>query len=307
MSFAESLEEREDARQRMLKASKQAAAQLRPLWHILVAELNVVMPKEPDASTLRFGPSNVVVALQVLKPATPYEGETAKALTVSIGADVIDAGETALIEHLRHHYPCHCPRCGINFPVGTAACVLGDRAGMLWRKESPRPTYYIENIDSYGLNGIWPGTRGLRYAIELENWRVFGIEITRPKGQHFFTPARSARESIVEEIASKIPAITEAMNGNSKSEILVSRFSFIHLLGLPHHLRYCSPHLPGPVRVDAKYIYSASRRLLCRGLAVDFPSRVGLCRRIPRPIASGQMGHKKPDTRKPNEDPRSLI
>lgn len=226
MSLTEIVQETEEARRTIAKSARRVLAHLAPHWDIIGRELNVRLATVPAAESVRIHPGVVLLDLYVLKPATKYTPEKTCKFTVPIRPDVFDAGVQTLVVHLREAFPVRCIRCGINHPQGTVECQLGDVAGLAWRPESPRPRYYIEPNKSLGLFGIDPGTRTLRYAIELSNERIYGVEVTRAKGSTFLRPAPQIHALLVRKISAEIPLIQMLAVGTGGSNHLVSRLSY---------------------------------------------------------------------------------
>jgi hypothetical protein len=143
----------------------------------------------------------VTFLIPVRVPASQVEAERQSTMRVSLPELAIVSDEETVRHTLRDEFPLMCARCGLVYRERTRHCEspAGCWGGLRWRRVSPQPTYYIETEDNYGY--FSPGPRGLRYAIDLGDFGVFGVQYTLRYKEKWRTPTDWVVHDVVHRLS----------------------------------------------------------------------------------------------------------
>jgi hypothetical protein len=176
--------------------------QFSPFWETVQEELGIAEAlRSCTPPTLKLDGERIGFPIPVRVPASDFEAERRSATWISIPDTAIAEDLEHLRRVLRREFPLRCSRCGIVYPVGSQRCTSPATCwGTLrWRTVSPRPVFYVETEDNYGY--FSPGPRRLRYAIDLSDYGVFGVQYTLRTRDKWLTPIPWVVRDVVYRLA----------------------------------------------------------------------------------------------------------
>jgi hypothetical protein len=178
---------------------------VQPLWADLQRELGVPEDlREAGPVRIDLEGNRLAFNINARVPATSIEKERLAVRRISVPNEALDHDLNQLQNILRREFPLVCGRCGIFHPPGTRRCDSAAKCWgwISWRSESPRPKYYVESTGNYGYYN--PGTRGLRYVIDLDDYTIFGIQITLPRADKWMKPIPEVTADVIRRISENV-------------------------------------------------------------------------------------------------------
>jgi hypothetical protein len=158
----------------------QISTRVAALWPVLQTELGVAPElMTGEAPLVRVENGLVGVEVPVRVRATEWERERRSSQLFLLPASVLDEGLDKAGLLLRRSFPLACTRCGLVQPLRSPACQSTAKCWgqVIWRKEAPKPRFYIETRAATGYFAGVPA-RGLRYALDLNTREIRAIQHT---------------------------------------------------------------------------------------------------------------------------------
>lgn len=193
-----------------------ARERIQPLWATLQEELGI----PDDLKTPAPGPilsldgDRLILPLEVRVPGTAWEPERRAQMRFAIPELAVASDAAVAREVLRREFPLQCTRCGLVHRAGCSHCQSPATCWgrLVWRTVSPQPSFYVETEGNYGY--FSPGPRGLRYAIDLNDLSIFGVQYTLRNKPKWVTPIPEVVRDIVIRISeSVLTDLEQALRG----------------------------------------------------------------------------------------------
>ena len=190
---------------RLLATRDQIEAKIRTRfatnWKVLQEEIGVpedLRSSEPPARIDLEG-TRVAFVVPVRVPASTWQSERRAHMRITIPAEASDCDAAGLRKVLQREWPLRCSWCGLAHSAGIARCTSSGNCwgALYWRPESPKPLFYVERAATFGYFPQGPQPRGLRYAIELSDNTLFGVQITLRHSDRWIDPVSETVRTIV--------------------------------------------------------------------------------------------------------------
>lgn len=200
-------------------------------WQVLQEEIGIpqdLRSSEPP-ERLSLDGTRIAFVVPVRVPASAWQAARSGQMRITLPADAVDSSVSTLKKSLQREWPLRCSRCGLAHGVGIARCTsIGNCWGQLyWRSESPRPLFYVERAGSYGYFPQGPQPRGLRYAIDLANNSLLGVQITLRNSDRWINPVSGTVQSIVGRLTDSVATdLACALDGELTTHADPACFSF---------------------------------------------------------------------------------
>jgi len=177
-------------------------------WQILQEEIGVpqdLRTSDPPARIDLDG-NRVAFVVPMRVPASAWQSERHAQVRITIPAEASDCDASTLRRVLQREWPLRCSWCGLAHSAGISRCTSSGNCwgALYWRPESPRPQFYVERAATFGYFHQGPQPRGLRYAIELSNNTVFGIQVTLRHKDQWINPVPDTICAIVDRLTESI-------------------------------------------------------------------------------------------------------
>jgi hypothetical protein len=199
-------------------------------WDIIKEELGVPQDSryaEPPARFDMVG-AHLTFPVTVRAPKSFNRAERIAPMQVSIPAEAADCSPRKLRELLRRERPLRCSGCGLAHRAGLARCTsAAECSGALhWRNDAPRPAFYVEPAGTYGYFPKGPQPRHLRYAIDLSDYLLFGIQITLRHDNRWIDPIHEVAKDVLQRLQGTVALnLSRAINGELTAHASASRLS----------------------------------------------------------------------------------
>ena len=200
-------------------------------WDIIKEELGVSeFPRsaEPPARFDLVG-AHLTFPITVRGPKSVSRAERQALMQVAIPAEAADCSPRKLRELLRREWPLRCSHCGLAHRSGLALCTsTAECSGSLyWRKDAPHPAFYVESSGTHGYFPHGPQPRGLRYAIDLSNFLLFGIQTTLRYDDRWFDAYPEISHVVLRRLESTVARdLLPLINGEVTTYASVACLSF---------------------------------------------------------------------------------
>jgi hypothetical protein len=130
---------------------------------------------------------------------------------------------------LQREWPLRCSWCGLAHGAGIARCTSTANCwgALYWRTESPRPLFYVERAGTFGYFPQGPQPRGLRYAIDLSDNTLFGVQITLRHSDRWIDPVSATIQTIIGRLTESVSIdLARALDGEITTHASPACLSF---------------------------------------------------------------------------------
>lgn len=180
-----------------------------------------------DASRVELHGDRIALPVMVYAPKTQWTQERRTEHVIEMPISALDDPDESRQRYLlRKSRPLVCISCGLAHDVGSTGCAApGCWGRVVWRSDAPPPAYYVEQN---GWEGYYePGSRMLRYAIDLQTQVLSGLQITHRRTDRWFIPSVEWQTDIVERIRQTVvPGIPYLLDGQSGGNAHASCLTF---------------------------------------------------------------------------------
>lgn len=202
-----------------------------PRWKVIQEELGIPQDlRSADPPRITLQGDQLVFVVPVRVPASGWQAGRTGQMQVSVPAEAAEAEPEDLRAFLRREWPLRCSRCGLSHSAGIGMCtsIASCWGKLCWRPEAPAPSFYVEEAGGYGYFPHGPQPRGLRYAIDLSDQTLFGIQITLRHSDHWIThPTQETVLSILDRLNNSVATdLTAALRGAVTTYANAACFSF---------------------------------------------------------------------------------
>jgi hypothetical protein len=177
-------------------------------WQIIQEEIGLPQDlRSTDLPTrMELDGDRIILTIRVRVPAASRRAEREAQMQFAIPAAAADCDHLALPALLQNEWPLRCSHCGLSHGLGLERCTSPASCwGRLhWRIESPSPKYYVETAGTYGYFRQGPQPRGLRYAIDLSDFSLLGVQYTLRHSDTWIYPTNETLRSIVSRITDSV-------------------------------------------------------------------------------------------------------
>lgn len=220
---------------RLLATRDQIEAKIRTRfagnWQVLQEEIGIpqdLRSSEPPARVELDG-TQVAFTVPARVPASTWQAERRAQMRIAIPAEGFDRDPSVLRTMLQREWPLRCSWCGLAHRVGIARCTSSGNCwgALYWRPESPRPLFYVERAGTFGYFPQGPQPRGLRYAIDLSDNSLFGIQTTLRHRDRWINPVPETIRTVVARITASVATdLACALDGEVTTHSNPACFSF---------------------------------------------------------------------------------
>lgn len=233
---------------RRVQIDSEISEYLAASWNVIQAELGIPADFQSPTPVPIHAASTaeaIAFASHVRVPGSEYERERVAEHVFRVPTAAISTNAEVTRTQLRLAFPLHCTRCGLRHPVGTERCSSTARCWgyLVWRREAPKPRYYVEEKGSYGY--FEPGPRRLRFVIDLAEQTVFAVSVTLRDGSTWIRPVEATLRHIVSRLQATVATeVGAAVLGELtfKAQARCLRFE------LPSWVTGVEPQVPFPLR-----------------------------------------------------------
>ncbi len=175
------------------------------LWSVLQSELGISAEFKTTSPGIRLGQATIGLEVSVRGQPTPFDEKRVATHVFEIPPHVLDLDSDSACEVLRRLFPLQCTECGLVQPLGSTACrsAAGCWERLVWRREAPKPAYYVEERATWGYFDAVPA-RGLRFVVELATNQVLRIEYTLRNRERWVIPTYETQQKILKKLEATI-------------------------------------------------------------------------------------------------------
>lgn len=194
-----------DLLQERIRIETRIGNRVADLWSVLQPELGISAELRTTSPQVRIGQATIGLEVSVRGRPTPFDEERTATHVFEIPPHVLDLDSDSACEVLRRLFPLQCTACGLVQALGSTACrsAAGCWERLVWRREAPKPAYYVEERDTWGYFDAAPA-RGLRFVVELATNQVLRIEYTLRNRQRWVTPTVETQAQVLKKLAATI-------------------------------------------------------------------------------------------------------